>query len=385
MRIESASIAVALIASASIGCPTRAAAGSIVEVLETKVISEQPQFYHGWPTVALRRTGELLVVYSGGRDYHVCPFGRLEMITSRDGGANWTPPRVLADSATDDRDAGIVETSKGTLLATFYTSTAYQQHLTNPERLLNQTFGNETAAMLRRWKLRDEATSPQEKKDDFGHWMLRSTDGGVTWSPRYRVPGYNPHGPTNLADGRLFYAAANGKTSNAYLSVDDGVTWNLIAQLPVPAGELHGVQAADGRLVVQARVKNVTPEGRTQSTTQTTSTDGGRTWTPPQPVANGYPPHLVRLSDGALVMTYSWRQEPFGIRGKLSRNHGETWSDEFILTSDAATWDVGYPSTVQLPDATLLTIWYEAPKGSHKAVLRQARWKLNASHAEGGR
>ena len=114
-----------------------------------------------------------------------------------------------------------------------------------------------------------------------------------------------------------------------------------------------------------------------QNTSQIVSTDGGKTWSEKEKVADGFPSHLLRLRDGTLLMTYGWRREPFGIRGRLSRDHGKSWSEEFILTDDAANWDLGYPSSVELADGTLLTVWYEAPKDSHKAVLRQARWKLN--------
>jgi hypothetical protein len=53
------------------------------------------QFYHGWPTVVRRRSGELLLVYSGGREAHVCPFGRVELMNSRDQGTTWSWPRTL--------------------------------------------------------------------------------------------------------------------------------------------------------------------------------------------------------------------------------------------------------------------------------------------------
>jgi len=33
---------------------------------------------------------------------------------------------------------------------------------------------------------------------------------------------------------------------------------------------------------------------------------------------------------------------------------------------------------VQFDDGSLLTVWYEALKGNPHAVLRQARWKLEA-------
>ena len=75
-------------------------------VIETRTISVQPEFYHGWPTLALRRSGDLWLVWSGGREAHVCPFGKVEAMVSHDFGATWTWPRTLLDSATDDRDAG---------------------------------------------------------------------------------------------------------------------------------------------------------------------------------------------------------------------------------------------------------------------------------------
>lgn len=348
-----------------------------VKVSETKIISQKPHFYHGWPTLARRANGDLIVVYSGGREFHVCPYGRQEMITSRDNGQTWTLPRVLADSAIDDRDSGVLETSKGTLIATMFNSFAYQIHMNAPERLLNTTFGKETPAMLKRWHTMDDATTQAQKEAETGYWMTRSTDGGVNWSPRYRVPGYSPHGPINLLDGRLFYATSNGKKAIAYVSEDDGLTWKSLSEMPVRAGELHAVQAKDGTIIVQVRDKLVIDKKTQQNTSQIISTDGGKTWTEKQKVADGFPSHLIRLRDGTLVMTYTWRQEPFGLRGKFSIDHGRHWSEEFILSDDAANWDLGYPSSAELADGELLTVWYETPKDAHKAVLMQARWTLN--------
>lgn len=355
----------------------RAGKPSPVTLLETKVISQQPQFYHGWPTLTRCANGSLVIVYSGGREFHVCPYGRMEMITSRDEGKTWTLPRVLVDSAIDDRDSGVLETSQGTLLATMFNSFAYQIHMNAPERLLNKTFGKETPEMLTRWRTMDATTTQEQKEAETGHWMLRSTDGGLNWSPRYRVPGYSPHGPINLLDGRLFYATSNGKKAIAHVSEDDGLTWNALSEIPLRAGELHAVQAADGAIIVQVRDKIPTPEGTQQNTAQVISTDGGKTWSEKVKVADGFPPHLARLRDGTLLMTYTWRKEPFGIRGKCSKDHGRTWSQELTLTNDAADWDLGYPSSVELTDGSLLTVWYETPKGTHKAVLRQTRWTLN--------
>ena len=55
-----------------------------MRALETKVISHETLHYHGWPTVARRSNTDLLVVWSGGREAYVCPFGRVEAMVSHD-------------------------------------------------------------------------------------------------------------------------------------------------------------------------------------------------------------------------------------------------------------------------------------------------------------
>ena len=45
------------------------------------------------------------------------------------------------------------------------------------------------------------------------------------------------------------------------------------------------------------------------------------------------------------------------------------------LLSDAKSGDLGYPSTVECSDGTMVTVWYEVLNGSPLAQLRQARWK----------
>src|SRR3954454_22999161 len=118
----------AMSAAAVLGRGPRASADAPEFTLhELKVISPDREYYHGWATLCRRKTGELVVTWSGGREGHVCPFGRVEMMTSKDGGATWTYPRVLLDGAIDDRDSGCLETARGTLIATTFTSLAYAE------------------------------------------------------------------------------------------------------------------------------------------------------------------------------------------------------------------------------------------------------------------
>src|SRR5690606_26493635 len=96
-----------------------------VKILDTKIISPQSEYYHGWPTLTHTKSGELVAVWSGRREAHVCPFGTVEMMRSRDGGETWTFPRTVHDGPIDDRDAGVLETAKGSLIVTTFTSLAY--------------------------------------------------------------------------------------------------------------------------------------------------------------------------------------------------------------------------------------------------------------------
>lgn len=116
---------------------------------------------------------------------------------------------------------------------------------------------------------------------------------------------------------------------------------------------------------------------RCRSGLQSESPDGGRTWSVPHPIGVwGLPSHLLRLRDGRLLMTYGHRRPPLGNQARLSDDEGRTWSEPVVLSADGASDDLGYPSTVELADGTLLTVWYEALKGDPMAVLRQARWRL---------
>ena len=340
-------------------------------------ISRQPEYYHGWATLAMRRNKELVVAYSGGRDAHVCPFGRVELMRSRDGGRTWSWPEVLLDSPIDDRDSGVLETPAGSLLVTTFTSLAY-------EAVLKQASGW-AAEKLERWQAANLRTTPPQRHALLDTWMLRSTDGGMTWSAPYRVPVNSPHGPIALADGRLLYAGKQlwqpGQKVGICESSDDGKTWRWLSEIPARPGdtveqyhELHAVQTADGRVIVHIRNHNPQNQGETL---QTESGDGGRTWTTPHGIGVwGLPSHLLRLRDGRLLMSYGYRRAPFGNQARTSSDHGGTWSEPIVISDDGAGVDLGYPSTVELDSGLLVTVWYESLKGSAHAVLRQARWSI---------
>jgi sialidase-1 len=315
-------------------------------------------------------------VWSGGRESHVCPFGRVEMMRSNDDGRTWTWPEVLMDTVIDDRDAGVLETPKGTLLVTTFTSLAYEPILAKAKDWLPER--------LDRWQAAHQRASAEQRKGLLGCWMLRSTDGGMNWSAPFRVPVNSPHGPIALASGRLLYPGKQlweGQKNGIAESNDDGKTWRWLAEFPTRPGdqfeqyhELHGVETASGKVLVHIRNHNKANPGETL---QTESTDGGRTWTMPRAIGVwGLPSHLLRLRDGRLVMTYGYRRPPYGNQARVSKDEGKTWSEPVTLSDDGIRGDLGYPSTVEFAGGELGTAWYEQVAASPAAVLRFTRWSL---------
>ena len=367
----------ACVAALAWGGTTEAAMG-VSPAKRSLVLAKQPGRYIGWPTIARAADGELLVVFSGDRDAHVCPFGKTQMVRSRDGGSTWTKPETINNTPLDDRDAGILVTRKGTILVTWFTSLAFEEH--NPKR----------------WKAESAKISEADRTKWLGRWLRRSTDGGKTWGPFIDSVVNSPHGPIELRDGRLLYLGVNllagsrrgpkpptGQRMAAAESRDDGKTWTVIGFVSPPKGvaesgfhELHCVEAADGTLVGMIR-HHGQPGDRVLW--QTGSRDGGKTWAVARPTTIwGLPPHLIRLRDSRLLLTYGHRRKPFGQRAVLSDDHGKTWDTDhlILIRDDAPNGDLGYPASIQMDDETILTIYYQIDKPGEKTCLMGTFWKL---------
>lgn len=378
--------AAALSASAAFGFSLKKNAVPTAKVHDIRIISKSPEFYHGWPTLTRRKNGQLLVVWSGGREEHVCPFGRVDLMTSDDGGENWTWPRTLLDGAIDDRDAGIVETAKGSLLVTTFTSLAYEDHTL--KKVINKKPGEPGAfptERMEKWLSAHNRLDEKHRQAELGEWMIRSTDNGITWSERLPTIVNSPHGPIQLSDGRLLYAGKRLWTKDKEVGVcestDDGKTWKWLADIPERDGdqftnyhELHAIETDSGKILVHIRNHN---KNEFRETLQCESTDGGKCWTKPKSIGVwGLPSFLTKLKEGRLLMSYGYRRSPFGNQARVSEDEGQTWSEPMTISADGVGGDLGYPSTVQRDDGTLVTIWYEQLKSSPRAVLRQARWSI---------
>ena len=385
MAVLAASADIAMGSDEICGAPQRQARA---EILWTKPLCKEPGRYIGWPTVCRAKNGDLLAVFSGDRDEHICPWGKVQMIRSTDGGQTWSAPENICNTILDDRDAGIVALDDGALIMSWFTSVAYRGAIRDRAKL-------EPGSPQFHWWLHDAKLRPDEVEAQLGAFTRRSTDGGKTWEPATRNPCSAPHGPIQLRDGRLLYVGKSGDVDHCNLgagvgeivaaeSTDGGKSWRVIGEIPFPpqinvlrdCHEPHAVETADGRIVALTRCHHA--GGGFSGSVQSESADGGRTWTTAKPMGlDGFPPHLLRLADGKLLAVYGRRWGDLGEFACLSDDHGRTWdaANEIKL---AGHWndDLGYPASVQLPDGNILTVYYQAENKGEKTCLMGTLWRV---------
>ncbi len=349
--------------------------------------------YFGWPTIARLDDGMLIVASSGLRSEHVCPWGKTVLNTSSDDGRTWSAPRVINDSPLDDRDAGIVNLGGRRVLVSWFTTA---NHSYAQEKWVREWLGDDEVDS---WLPTLDAITPEISAQGLASWIMLSNDRGETWSAPIRAPVSSPHGPVLLRSGDLFYIGKSYMSGlsdmevgaiNTARSRDGGLTWERQGSVPIHPGtdfanyhEPHVVELPGGRLVAMIRVEDhkdhpLAPAGVVNfSVMQTESDDGGATWAPARPMGfHGSPPHLIRHSSGVLVMTYGYRQAAFGQRVAFSHDDGITWDHDWIIRDDGPDGDLGYPSTVELGDGSLLTVCYQKVADDRKCSLLWSRWRM---------
>ncbi|HYG78625.1 MAG TPA: sialidase family protein [Planctomycetota bacterium] len=361
-------------------CTTAAhCAEPAIEVISTRVIAKQPGRYIGWPTIERRKNGELVAVFSGDRQEHICPFGKVQMIRSNDEGKTWSAPQTIQDlPAIDDRDAGITEAADGALVVTWFTSTYFADHVDSCRKMYGE-------AVVSQWKESIAALTPETRTKLRGNWTVRSTDGGQTWEAPVKMGVTAPHGCFRLADGTLAYLGNAGVNNDLplelHVSTDNGKSWSRRGSVPVPPEkarlkfcEPHGVETSPGKLLGLFRVESGKAEEQFVYTAF--SSDAGATWTVPEKTNIwGYPPHALRLKNGWILLSYGRRKAPVGERACISKDEGKTWGEEFELCR-APNSDLGYPASVELSDGSIYTIYYQLEKAGEKTCLMATHWRL---------
>jgi hypothetical protein len=207
--------------------------------------------------------------------------------------------------------------------------------------------------------------------------FYHSSDRGHTWKGPYRLPLFGQPGIAARTDyivnGKhdcmLFLTAAKSNRREGrpigVRTTDGGKTWKLVAMIgPEPAGyaSMPSTVRLGPRVLLTTIRRSEFGANRRSWIDAWTSTDDGQSWSHiGEPVADtgeGNPPHLLKLADGRLCLTYGHRAKPFGMFARLSSDGGKTWSGPIALRDDGGGRDLGYPRSVQRPDGRVVTVYY---------------------------
>jgi hypothetical protein len=98
-----------------------------------------------------------------------------------------------------------METSKGSILVATFTSLAFESILEEAEVRKPDDRQAWSKEKLERWRAARDRIGKEQRQKELGVWMIRSTDGGVSWSARFNCLINSPQGPIQLAGDRLLY------------------------------------------------------------------------------------------------------------------------------------------------------------------------------------
>lgn len=357
---------------------------------EPQIIMSNPSSHHsyfGWPTAAKLQNGKIAVVASGFRRRHICPFGKTVISYSEDEGKTYTRPAPVIDTTLDDRDGGIVAFGEsGVIVTSFNNHVDFQKSLPYADAYDH--------AYL------DTVTNEEDARD-IGATFVFSSDFGVTFGKMFKSPVTSPHGPIELKDGSLLWIGRyfndeknecnvyqececvraykiNLDGSSEYVGTIDNVEVDGVVPLLC---EPHAVVLEDGTILTHIRAQHLDENDNVVLFTvfQSESHDNGKTWTHPVqilPKFGGSPAHLFKHSSGMLISTYGYRHEPYGIKAMFSTDNGKTWDYGYDVYVNGIDGDLGYPSTVELSDGSLLTVFYAHPSKEEPAIIMQQKWSF---------
>jgi hypothetical protein len=301
-----------------------------------------------WPQLHCAPDGTLLALGYNAPGHTTLP-GDVDCWASADGGKTWekrgtAAPRPHKDANYCDSCSGFAANGDLMLLSGGFEDAGNARGKRKPVMPLGVF---RSADLGRTWK--KEGNFPRE---------LRA---GVEWRPYGTVV---PAPDKTLRTVVYAYRGTEGFGGYMMTSRDDGRTW--VEPVPIAEKINEGVLlplAGKSWLCVARTTEKPAPE-LGQELRQFRSTDDGKTWTDEGLLAgfHKHPPSLIRLKDNRLVLTYGNRRNG-NVEARLSKDDGKKWDAPLRLFQ--ASGDMGYPSTVQLSDGRLVTVFYAKQSSLH--------------------
>jgi predicted neuraminidase len=338
-------------------------------IFETGVIARSdPQGFviNAYPVIARLSDGKLLCVFAAETAAKP-PKMKIAASTSTDRGKSWSAPSVLFDHLqTEDADPNLLVDGNRVL--------AFSTTIPEPVRIDHSLIYMRESADGVHWGDEVLLTTPHRYIAGKIHQGHRLADGTLvmgyawdTWAEQGMVPA--SEGEMDIKSGLL-------------RSTDGGKTWtgggDLYAQLPKTSphavsglDEPASVVLADGRIMVLLRTSGT-------KLFQSWSSDGGKSWETPQAstlTGHNSPAALWKL-DGSSNVLVAWDNSSTGrtpLAAALSSDGGKSWSEPKVVVDTKSSNQVSYPSVIQAQDGTMIVVWQQQlPQGGRE--IRLARF-----------
>ncbi|HXH10806.1 MAG TPA: sialidase family protein [Alphaproteobacteria bacterium] len=341
-------------------------------------IASDPPYYHAWPGLARLRNGELWCVFSGNRDNHVCPYGRIMLTKSYDDGLHWTEPLTIMSTPLDDRDPAIIELDQGAIMVTWFS-------FDTGRRLAR--YRDYYPRSSTHWERHLSKVSREDRLWWHQAWLTITKDLGKTWDQPHPTHVHAPHGPIQLGSGELLYVGNKPgyREVEVYLGSDaqDFRAFDRIGGIFTPDhkpgvafSEPHVVELVDASLlcVLRRESRDDDDDKENRYLWISSSMDGGRHWGAiTKSTMRGYPGHILRCSDGRLIVSAASRTYPYSVHAYSIDAKGAVLFHEEIYR-DIPSPDMGYPVTVELAPGEYLTAFYTADLDGSSRICG-ARWE----------
>ena len=356
---------------------TAALAAAVPAVEQTDVFVSGQDGYHTYriPAVIRAANGNLLA-FAEGRKAAGGDAGDIDILFKRstDAGRTWSAQQVVWDDAdnTCGNPCPVLDTATGTLWL-----------------LLTHNLGTD----------RERAIAARTAQGTRTVWVANSKDHGATWTKPVQItsttkdpswtwyatgPGVGiqiKHGPHA---GRLVIPCDHNyddpvekkhlSGSHTIYSDDHGQSWKLGGLIRSKVNECQVAELFDGRGTLLMDMRS--NQGRNLRA-QSTSTDGGVTWTAPGDAAPLVEPvcqaSLIRHEPNLLLFSNPAAKTRIRLTVRASADDGRTWRDVTILHAGPSA----YSSLVSL-DATTAGCLYERGEKKPYEKITFARVPLDA-------
>ncbi len=343
-----------------------------ISKIKDVIIYKDTSFYSCFPSVIKRQDGEIIVAFRRapnrqffGREnnIHADANSYLVKVTSPDA-ENWTkePELIYAHDFGGSQDPCMLQLKDGTIICTSYGWAPLSEEEKNT---LKKPYGEYRGFIF------------------LGGYIVRSIDGGKTWTGPFYPPHispeikYNPFGEKLPAcnrgalcegeNGKIYWVVvasdreSPGKSSTHLLvSEDKGFTWKYMSVVAADEeasfNETSLYETPKGDLVAFLRTANLDDQACISR-----SKDGGKTFEPWQKMGfQGHPLNALRLPDNRVLLTYGYRHEPYGIRARVLNAECTDFetAPEIVLCDDGGNTDLGYTWPVLLDNRRVLVVYY---------------------------